>query len=395
LRWARELGFHTTLWVTTVGIDRDAVEVTAHPDWFTRRTNGALFYAWDSHPPDYLGYAPDGDPLSTGWRAWLKDQVRQVIARGYDGIFIDGCIPRASNHARWAWPGEGRNGVEDQVRELAAYVRTLGTELVTFVEDESLTTQACCEITVGRYHAAPPFFKKAYWDHGMGGGPEAGIAPPSRIPPECAREYLLIRYASLLPGTVSNDILEGYISEETRPWVVQSLLAGMVPKTHSNYLQTPERYIPIDADDPPAAEQAPAHRRRGYEEFISLIQFCRDEPLIRDTPLSIEGVVITGDDAVVGLLRPTSDRCLLTLIQFAGHSADVSVQLADPCDVPACAYAQAGQPASGLWEAHELLASMVETMSQPMTTVSGDQVMTVHLGAYSFRIFELVPAARS
>ena len=62
-----------------------------------------------------------------------------MIGRGYDGIFIDGCIPRASNHARWSWPGESRNGVEDQVRELAAFVRTLGDELITFVEDAGLS----------------------------------------------------------------------------------------------------------------------------------------------------------------------------------------------------------------------------------------------------------------
>ena len=105
LTWVHELGLHMTLWVTTVGMDRDAPEVAAQQEWFTHRANGDLFYAWDSTPEThYLGYAPDADPLSAGWRQWLKEQVRGVIARGYDGIFIDGCIPRADNHARWPGP---------------------------------------------------------------------------------------------------------------------------------------------------------------------------------------------------------------------------------------------------------------------------------------------------
>ncbi len=387
LQWAHDLGFHIFLWVTTVGIDRNAPEVAAHPEWFTHRADGSLFYAWDSNPANnFVGYAPDGDPLSTGWRAWLKDQVRRVVGRGFDGVFIDGCIPRASNHARWAWPGESRNGVEDQVRELATMMRGLGEGLITFVEDESLAMQASCEMTAGRYHAAAPFFKKAYWDHGMGGGPEAQVDPPSRIPPELARDYLRIRYASLLPGTVTNDIVEGYISEAVRPWVVQSLLAGTVPKTHSNYLATPETYIAIDADEPPAAEKDPAHRLRGTEEFLDLMRFCRNEPLVRDTPLSIDGVLVDGDAAVVGLLRPTPERCLLTLIQFADRPATVTVSLADPVDVPASERARAGEPQDAAWTARELLHGMVETAPVP----SGALPLTVTLGAFGFRIFELV-----
>jgi len=101
LRWARELGFHVFLWVTTTGVDRDSPPAREHADWFTHRPNGDFFYAWDSTPATrYIGYVPDGDPLSAGWRGWLKEQVGRVIGRGYDGIFVDGCIPRASNHAR-------------------------------------------------------------------------------------------------------------------------------------------------------------------------------------------------------------------------------------------------------------------------------------------------------
>jgi len=99
IQWMHELGFKPFLWVTTVGIDRQAPEVSKHPEWFTHRRNGEFFYAWDSGPQNgYLGYAPDGDATSAGWRAWLKDQIKRVVERGYEGVFIDGCIPRADNH---------------------------------------------------------------------------------------------------------------------------------------------------------------------------------------------------------------------------------------------------------------------------------------------------------
>ena len=64
----------------------------------------------------------------------------------------------------------------------------------------------------------------------MGGGPQSRQPEPPRIAPEQARDYLLVRYASLLPGALSNDVLEGYHSESARPWIVQSLLSGVVPK---------------------------------------------------------------------------------------------------------------------------------------------------------------------
>lgn len=390
LAWAHELGIRVFLWVTTVGIDRNAPEVREHPEWFTHRRNGDLFYCWDSKAPDFVGYAPDADPCSSGWRQWLKQQTSELIERGYDGIFIDGCIPRADNHLRWNWPGEGRNGVEDQVCELAAYVRTLGPELLTFVEDEGLAIQGSCEMTMGRYTAVAPNLPGGTFDPGMQGGPEQH-GTPTRIPPEMARHYLLVRYASLLPGAVSNDVLEGYFSEHARPWTAQSLLAGMVPKTHSHYISDSGAFVSIGGTaDPSPAEQAPAHRLRGTEEFLSLLRFCRDEPLIRHAPLSIEGVVVEGDAAVVGLLRPAGERSLLVVLQFADRPAQVSVRLAAPGDVPAIDREQAGHPEQRRWTAREILRSMVEEQAAPAGTISGEVALHVALGPCSFRVFELV-----
>lgn len=389
LQWAHELGFHIYLWVTTVGIDRNASEVREHPEWFTHRPNGDLFYCWDSKAPDYLGYAPDGDPLSSGWRQWLKQQTSQVVARGYDGIFIDGCIPRASNHARWSWPGEGRNGVEDQVRELAAHVRTLGDDLLTFVEDEGLALQASCEMTMGRYTAVAPNLSGAYVDPGMQGGPEMA-GKPVRIPPEMARHYLLVRYASLLPRVVSNDIIEGYFSEHARPWTVQSLLAGMVPKTHSQYIDDAATFHPWGgADDPPEADKDPARRLRGTEEFLTLLRFCREEPLIREAPLSIEGVAVDGDAAVVGLLRLSGHKALLALIQFADRPAHVTVRLAEPIDVPAIDRKRTGRPDQQNWTAREIMRSMVDIEASTDGVISGKTACNFHVAPYGFRLFEL------
>lgn len=397
LAWAHALGMRIFLWITTVGVDRDAPEVKAHPDWFTHRPDGSLFYAWDSNPANgYVGYAPDGDPQSSGWRDWLKQQARRVVTRGFDGVFIDGCIPRASNHARWAWPGEGRNGVEDQVRELAAFVRTLRPGLITFVEDEGLQLQAACEMTMGRYTAMTPYLKEAYWDHGMGGGPAVDRPAPARIPPGMARDYLLVRYASILPGVVSNDMVEGYYSEEARPWAVQSLLAGMVPKTHYNFIHAPTAFAPIgDAPAVPEPERAPAHRQRGYEEFIALLRFCRDEPLVREAPLSLEAVRVAGAAGVVGILRPSGQRCLLALVNFGGDGASTKVRLGSPADVPESERARAGQPQRSVWAATELCRSMVDAAPHPGGLISGRRGLDVALAPCGFRIFELRPAAAS
>jgi len=389
LEWAHGLGIKIFLWVTTVGIDRNAPEVRAHPEWFTHRRNGDLFYCWDSKAPDFLGYAPDGDPLSSGWRQWLKDQVSRVVARGYDGIFIDGCIPRADNHLRWAWPGEARNYVEDQVRDLAAHVRTLGNDLLTFVEDEGLALQASCEMTMGRYTAVAPNLSGAYFDPGMQGGPEMA-GKPTRIPPELARHYLLVRYASLLPDAVSNDIAEGYFSEHARPWTAQSLLAGMVPKTHSQYVNDRGDFVSwTGAENPSTLEQDPAHRQRGTEEFLTLLRFCRDEPLIRRAPLTIEGVEVEGDAAVVGLLRPAEDRAILAVMQFADRPAQVNLRLAVPVDVPAIDRERTGRPDQRTWGVREIMRSMVEEAATPDGTISGSTPLTVTLASNSFRVFEL------
>ncbi|MHB0934805.1 MAG: alpha-amylase family protein [Armatimonadota bacterium] len=390
LVWAHELGFQIFLWVTTVGIDRDAPEVRQHPDWFTHRPNGGLFYAWDSNPANgYLGYAPDADPLSTGWRQWVHSQVQSIIGRGFDGIYVDGCIPRASNHARWSWPGECRNGVEDQVRGLASFVRGLRPGLITFVEDESLSSQVTAEVTQGRYLAAAPHLPRPYWDPGMGGGPQAHAPEPPVIPPEMAREYLRVRYASLLPGVVSNDMVEGYLGEANRPWAVQSLLAGCVPKTHSEYVHAPGQYLAVPGiPDPPPAEQETAHRLRGHEEFVRLLHLCRDEPLVHDAPLSIDGVLIEGDAAVIGLLRPSPKRCLLALIQFADRPACVRISLAEPKDIPQVRRDAAGRPEACAWRGHEVMHSMVDNAVTDDITFSREAV-EISISAYGFRIFEL------
>ena len=391
LDWVHEFGMRIYLWVTTVGVDRNCRLSADHPDWFTRRTNGEPFYAWESHPPQYLGYAPDADPTSRGWREWLKGQARRVIERGFDGIFVDGLIPRASNHARWAWPGEGRNGVQDQVMELAAYVgevgRQLGREVVTVVEDESLMMQATCNVTTGRYSPAAPFFKKAYWDHGMGGGPESAAAPPEVVPPEMARHYLLVRYASLLPGVRSNDGVGGY-KASSRPWSVQSLLAGAMGICDNRFFDAPLE-SDRDADGLTDRERDLEYRRKVREQYIQLVQFCHREELVHEAALSIEGVSIEGDEAVVGIVRPGESRAILAVMQFADRPGNVKILLSPPCDVAAVDRERAGSPEGHTWTVEEILRSADDPDVAPVGTLGPDSPFPVSLAPFGFRIFEL------
>ena len=392
LAWARELGFHVFLWVTTVGMDKNAREATARLDWWTQRRNGQPFFAWDSTAQtNYVGYAPDADPFARGWREWLGDQIAGVIRRGYHGVYIDGCIPRASNHARWDWPGKGRDGVPDLVMDLARQMRARGDDLILFVEDEGLYAQASCEVTQGRYFAGAPFPKAAFAAAAAGAGPRDFATLP-RLAPELAREYLRVRYASLLPGVVSNDMAEGYYREATRPWWVQSLLAGMVPKTHSNFVDyggwrtAPD--FPL-LGGVPAAEAAAAHRERAFAEFLALLRLCRDEPLLRDAPRSLDAVVVDGDAAVVGLLRPGAGRSLLALLQFADRAATVRVSLREAGDMPPEERAEAGDYARGTWTVRELARSLVDDPPAPPARLGPGEPLLVALATYGFRLFEL------
>ena len=378
---AHELGYRVVLWVTTVGLDMDAPEVKAHGDWWVWKPSGLPYCPFGD-------YAADADPLSAGWRQWLVAQVTAVIARGYDGIFVDGLTPRDSNRARWAWPGEARNAVQDLVRDLAAHVHAQRDGTLVFIEDENVNMQAAAGFTCGRYQPGPPKLKRYWAGIGMPFAPDH----PSTvaIAAEQVRDYLAMRYASLLPGAVSCDMIEGYYSDASRVWTAQALLAGCAVKTFSTSVNEPETFELIhDIGMPPEAERSPEHRRCGHAEFCELLRFCRAEPLLRQAAVSLDGVVIAGDAAVVGLLHASEERCILALVQFAARPATVQVRLAAPDDVPAVSRAGAGQPQRHAWQTHEVLRAMTEPGPLDDGQISATQTLAVPLQPYGYRVLEL------
>jgi hypothetical protein len=380
LRWAHELGFHVVLWVTTVGLDRGAPQVREHPDWFTHLPDGSC-----SSP--FGAYAADADSLSTGWRRWLGEQVADVVARGYDGIFVDGLVPRSSNHLRWNWPGEGRNAVQDLVADLGRALRRTRPGLLLFVEDENVAMQAASGFTVGRYQPAAPKPKQHWSGIGMPAAPEPN---GPRIPPELARDYLRMRYASLLPGAVTCDMIEGYYSRAARPWTVQNIVCGAASKTFSTSVDGAETFELIaDAGEPPETERTPEHRRRGHEEFCRLLRLRRDEPLLGAAPLSFDAVEIAGDDAVVGILRPCGERALLAVIQFADRAARIQLRLAAPDDVPTAQRALAGAPHEAHWRATERMCSFDDVPLAGSLSIAPGAVVPIALAPYGFRVFDL------
>ena len=70
LAWVHELGLHIYLWVTTVGIDRDAPRSARTPGLVHPSPQRRACFTPGTPPPARIivGYAPDADPLSTGWR---------------------------------------------------------------------------------------------------------------------------------------------------------------------------------------------------------------------------------------------------------------------------------------------------------------------------------------
>jgi len=390
LAWVHEEGMHAGLWFTTVGLDRMAEEVSQHADWWTHRGNQDLFYAWDSTPAThYIGYAPDADPLSSGWRDWLKEQAHSLITRGWDGLFIDGCIPRASNHARWDWPGAARNAVPDQVLDLVADLHTQNPATNVWIEDNALYAQTAGGVTHSRYFPTPPRLKKALWDPGMRGGPESIVAAPEEITPEMARDYQLLRFASHLPGIVATEGISGYISESCRPWQVTAVMAGSCVVV--DWQDDPGAWTPnVNYPEPPVAERAREHRLRGHAEFLALLQLIRTEPvLLREAPMSMEAVLVDGDAAVLGIVRPGTMRGLLAVIQYANRPAHVCLRLGEPVDVPAIQRVNTEHLHQQRWIAHELMHSLAEQTSQPDGLISSEHELAASLGPYGFRIFAL------
>jgi len=378
---AHAMGFHVVLWATTVGVDMDSPLVRERRDAWVAKPDGNIYCPFGD-------YAADADPQSAFWRAWLTRELADVLARGYDGLFIDGLVPRGSNHARWSWPGQCRNGVQEQVAVLARDLRAGKSDVLMFIEDENVMMQSAGGFTCGRYQPSGPKLKRFWSGIGIPFAPDH----PSdiRIAPEQVRDYLMMRYASLLPGVVSCDMIEGYYSDACRPWTAQSLLAGCSLKTFSTSVGEPETFEFVhDNGMPPMAEQSPEHRRRGHEEFCSLLRLVRDEPLIRRTPLSIEGVRVDGDDAMVGLLHATVDRAVLSLVQFADRPATVRVSLTDLTDLSTADAIASGRPHTKRWRVRELLRGFTETDAQPPGELSPDTPLTVQVGRYGFRALEL------
>lgn len=259
-------------------------------------------------------------------------------------------------------------------------MRTLREDLLLLVEDEALHAQAGCEMTMGRYHAMAPFFS------------DGSTQFSKRIPPELARDFLLTRYASLLPEVVTNDVIQTYYSHETFPWTVQSLLAGCVPKTFSHMLD----YGQLDKFElnplmgtPPIEEQSADCRRAGNEVLLSLLKLCRDEPLLREAPLSIEGIVVTGDPAVVGMIRPGKNKAILGLMQFANRASNVEIRLGIPCDVTTGNLQEATEALMQEWQVHEILCSMQDSLSSQDAILSESLPIKVSLAPYGFRVFVL------
>ena len=379
LEKAHEIGLRVILWVTTVGLDRNSKEAAEHPEWWTHRRDGSLFYAWNAGPENnYVGYAPDADPLSNGWRSYMKEQARSLIERGYDGMFIDGCIPRGSNHERVEWPGQGRDGVPLQVLDLYRFVKGLKKDFMLYVEDAALWAHTGSDIIASRYHTCAPAQRD-------------GVAiENTRIPPESAREYILTRHACMLPDVVFNDELEGYHSERDFPWIVQSLLSGAVPKFKSGRFDYGQDVVYGQEAfllDAPEADRAPGARVAGFERIYGLLRFVRDEPLIREQPLTVEGVEVGGDAAVVGMLKMAESRGVLTLMNFAERPAEVSVKLGYPSDAPEKYREDICRRMDGKFTVREIIGHPEADGLKIEAECSKTAPFAAQLGPYGYKIF--------
>jgi len=100
-------------------------------------------------------------------------------------------------------------------------------------------------------------------------------------------------------------------------------------------------------------------------------------------------VVVTGDAAVVGMLRPGHNQAILALVQFADRPAMVAISLAAPEDVPAVERAAAGSPETQIWAITELMHSMADGPSLKQAALRPGVGFSADLGPYGFRIYKL------
>jgi hypothetical protein len=324
LETVHKLGMRAIAWITTSGLGFEAEEVQEHPEWFLHDEKGEIQATFRSERVKHIA---DANFLSPGWRRWFLENVKHLLALGYDGIFLDGIVPKGPDAWTYPWPGRGQNGAIDQVRELRREIKALAPDFLFVTEDCSCYWNALAEIGVDRYHLRLPSRPPQRDD------PEAVRRTPindgayPKISPAEVLDYLRIGQLSLLPGAKVWGTDLKYHGRKAFPWLYYGTLADLIPLTpyRDKVLYSEEHIYRL----PPEERQNEEWEERFYRELRAALALRRERAELRRAPVLFDALDV-GPAGVVGFARPYAGRLSLVFINFWPNEQIAQVKVTQP-----------------------------------------------------------------
>ena len=111
-----KLGLKSVLWTPSTGASPYAPACDQNPEWFVRDEQGKPKGSWyDTQGQLWLA---DSNPYSEGYHRYWRDLIFTSATRGFDGVFLDGVVPRPSDAWGRPFPGRVHDGLYSAIRRL-------------------------------------------------------------------------------------------------------------------------------------------------------------------------------------------------------------------------------------------------------------------------------------
>lgn len=310
LETVHKLGLRAIAWITTSGLGFEADEVREHPEWFLHDETGEIRASFRSARVKHVA---DANFLSPGWRRWFLENVKHLLELGYDGVFLDGIVPKEPDAWTYPWPGRGQNGAIDQVRELRREIKAIAPDFLFVTEDCGCYWNALAEICLDRYHLRFPSRPPRRDD------PEFVCRIPindgayPKISPAEVLDYLRIGQLSLLPGAKVFGYDLKYHGLKAFPWLYYGTLSDLIPLTfyQDKAIYSEEHIYRL----PPEEERSKELEERFYRELRAVLALRRERAELRRAPVLFDALEVE-PAGIVGFARPYAGQLSLVFINF-------------------------------------------------------------------------------
>ncbi len=324
LELAHRLGMKAIAWITTSGVGFESDEFREHPEWFLHDEAGEVHASFRSRRVKHI---PDANVLSPGWRRWFLENVKHLQALGYDGIFLDGIIPKKPDAWTYPWPGRGQNGAIDQVRELRREIKAIAPDFVFVTEDCSCYWNALAEISLDRYHLRFPAVPPRRDDSETVRRTDLNDGAYPRISPVDVLDYLRIGQLSLLPDAKVYGYDLKYHGLKSFPWLYYGILTDFIPVLYyrDKRVYEEEQIYRL----PPQERRDTVLEERFYQEMHALLALRRERDELRRAPVLFDTLEVE-PAGVVGFARPYKGRLSLVFINFWPDKKAVQSRITEP-----------------------------------------------------------------